>query len=76
MGPSEVLPGVWRWTARHPEWRPGAEPESPADWGPSVGSIAYPVSEALVLVDPLLPADRPALLAWLTASRPAEECTC
>ena len=25
----EIAPGLWRWTAPHPEWAPGAEPDSP-----------------------------------------------
>ena len=46
---------LWRWTAPHPGWRPGAEPESPADWLPDVGAVAYAAPGALVLVDPLVP---------------------
>jgi len=52
---AELRPGLWRWTARHPEWRPGAEPESADDWPPEVGCVAYAAPRALVLVDPLLP---------------------
>jgi glyoxylase-like metal-dependent hydrolase (beta-lactamase superfamily II) len=51
----EIAPGLLRWTARHPEWRPGAEPGSPADWPPDVGSVLYEAPGALVLIDPLLP---------------------
>jgi hypothetical protein len=51
----ELRPGLWRWTARHPEWKPDAEPDSPADWPPDVGSVAYAAPDALVLVDPLVP---------------------
>jgi hypothetical protein len=61
----EILPGVWRWTARHPAWRPGAKPESPADWEPDVGSVAHLAGGELVLIDPLVPDDRPELLEWL-----------
>jgi hypothetical protein len=28
----ELRPGLFRWTARHPDWEADAEPESPADW--------------------------------------------
>jgi glyoxylase-like metal-dependent hydrolase (beta-lactamase superfamily II) len=52
----ELRPGLHRWTARHPEWQDGAEPESPADWPPDVGCVAYEAEDALVLVDPLVPA--------------------
>jgi hypothetical protein len=45
----EVAPGIWRWTATHPEWQPHNE------WGREVASFAFAVSETLVLVDPLVP---------------------
>ena len=54
----ELRPGLYRWTARHPDAEADPEPGSPADWGPDVGSVAYRASDALVLVDPLVPADR------------------
>ena len=50
----ELAPGLHRWIARHPAWEPGAEPGSPADWPPDVGSVAYEAPDALVLVDPLV----------------------
>ena len=50
----ELAPGLHRWTLRHPAWKPGAEPRSPADWPPDVGSVAYEAPDALVLVDPLV----------------------
>ena len=49
----ELRPGLWRWTARHPDWTPddgGAE-----GWGPDVGCVYYEVPDAIVLVDPLVP---------------------
>ena len=46
---NEIAPGIWRWTARHPEWHTHIE------WGHEVASYAL-VGEALVLIDPLLPA--------------------
>jgi hypothetical protein len=54
----ELLPGLYRWTARHPDAEADPQPGSPADWGPDVGSVAYAARDALVLVDPLVPADR------------------
>jgi hypothetical protein len=36
----ELRPGLWRWTARHPEAEADPEPGSPADWPPDVGSVA------------------------------------
>jgi glyoxylase-like metal-dependent hydrolase (beta-lactamase superfamily II) len=43
--------GLWRWTARHPEWT--------ADewWDPAVGCVYYEAPEAVALIDPLVPAD-------------------
>jgi hypothetical protein len=54
-----VAPGLYRWTARHPEAEANPQVGSPADWGPDVGSVAYAAADALVLVDPLVPDDRP-----------------
>lgn len=63
---TELAAGLYRWTSRHPDWRPGARPESVADWPLEVGSIAYGAPSALVLVDPLIPEDaRASFLAWL-----------
>jgi len=41
--------GLWRWTARHPEWHPG-------DWGAEVGCYALVAPGRTVLIDPLAPA--------------------
>ncbi len=57
----ELRPGLFRWTAIHPEAAPEPTTGSPDDWGPDVGSVAYAAPDALVLVDPLVPADRPGL---------------
>lgn len=54
----ELRRGLHRWTARHPEAETDPEPGSSADWGPDVGSVAYEAPDALLLVDPLVPADR------------------
>jgi len=51
----EIRPGLWRWTARHPDWRPGAAPQSAADWPPDVGCVLCETSDATVLIDPLVP---------------------
>lgn len=48
--PAELAPGLWRWTARHPEWHPGA-------FGAEVASFALRAGDDLLLVDPLLPDD-------------------
>jgi hypothetical protein len=60
----EIAPGLSRWTAPHPEWRPGAEPDSPGDWQREVGCVACLLADAVVFIDPLLPAERDDLWAW------------
>jgi hypothetical protein len=51
----ELRPGLYRWTARHPSWKPGARPESVADWPQLVGCVAVDLGEEVVFVDPLVP---------------------
>jgi hypothetical protein len=48
----ELAPGLWRWTARHPDWRnwPGW-PDTPEE----VGCVYYEAPDAVVLIDPLIP---------------------
>jgi glyoxylase-like metal-dependent hydrolase (beta-lactamase superfamily II) len=46
-----IAGGLWRWTAAHPEWTPDS------DWPRDVGSVYYEGPEAVVLIDPLVPAD-------------------
>jgi hypothetical protein len=60
----EIAPGIWRWTAPHPEWQPDVE------WGREVASFALAVDETLVLVDPLVPDDVWPRLDELAAGRP------
>ncbi|MGH2980480.1 MAG: hypothetical protein ACRDKV_00355 [Solirubrobacterales bacterium] len=61
----EIRPGLYRWTAAHPEWSPGAAAGSPADWPQEVGCVLVEGPEATVLIDPLLPADRDSFLDML-----------
>ena len=51
MDVRELRPGLWRWTAAHPEW------EHAEHWGPQVGSVYAELPDALVMVDPLVPQD-------------------
>ena len=51
MDVRELRPGLWRWTADHPEW------EHAETWGPEVGSVYAELPDALVMVDPLVPQD-------------------
>jgi glyoxylase-like metal-dependent hydrolase (beta-lactamase superfamily II) len=48
-----LRPGLWRWTAPHPAWTPaegGLE-----GWPREVGSVYLETTEAIVLVDPIVP---------------------
>ena len=58
VGLDELRPGLWRWTARHPDADLDPKPGSPADWPPDVGCVACAAPGALVVVDPLVPAGR------------------
>jgi glyoxylase-like metal-dependent hydrolase (beta-lactamase superfamily II) len=44
-----IADGLWRWTAPHPEWKPGD------DWDQDVGCVYVETPEAVVLIDPLVP---------------------
>jgi hypothetical protein len=60
----EITAGLWRWTARHPAWRPGAEPGSPGDWDPNVGCVLCVDARSVLFLDPLLPADADGFWRW------------
>ena len=45
----EIAEGLWRWTARHPDWKPSD------DWDAEVGCVYCETPGAVVLVDPLAP---------------------
>lgn len=60
-----IRPGLWRWTAAHPEWVGGAKPESPSDWPRDIGCVLFDAPDATVLIDPLLPDGDEAFLARL-----------
>jgi hypothetical protein len=62
----EIVPGLARWTAPHPDWSPQAAPGSSADWEQYVGSVLYEMPNAVALIDPLLPSEgRSEFLRWL-----------
>ena len=52
MTVSELTPGLWRWTAPHPDWK------EESDWQQEVGCVYYEAPEATVLIDPLVPPER------------------
>ncbi|HEX4188657.1 MAG TPA: hypothetical protein VHY83_12220 [Solirubrobacteraceae bacterium] len=64
--PEEIAPGLLRWTAPHPDWKPPAVAGSSSDWEEMVGSVLYEQPEVATLIDPLLPREeRDAFLRWL-----------
>ena len=55
MDVRELRPGLWRWTAPHPDWTP--EQGGPDGWEREVGCVSCESAGALVLIDPLAPAE-------------------
>jgi hypothetical protein len=55
MDVTQLGAGLWRWVVPHPEWKP--EFDRPDGWGRMVASVYAELDEALVLIDPLVPAD-------------------
>ena len=52
MDVEQLQPGLWRWTAIHPDWKEGDE------WAQQVCSVYYEAPRATVLFDPLVPPER------------------
>lgn len=46
----QLTDGLWRWTARHPDWHPG-------EFGAEVACFAAQAGDTTLLIDPLLPED-------------------
>ena len=65
MEVQELRPGLWRWTASHPEW------DHAEQWGPEVGSVYAELADSLVVVDPLVPDDEEDLF-WSALDRDVE----
>jgi hypothetical protein len=55
LGVQEIETGLWHWTAPHPEWDP--EPRPTMGWVEDVGSVYCELPGAILLVDPVVPAD-------------------
>ena len=52
----ELAPGLFRWTAPHPDWRgDDFEDDAPQSWPRDVGCVAAHVDGATVFIDPLVP---------------------
>jgi glyoxylase-like metal-dependent hydrolase (beta-lactamase superfamily II) len=52
MNGAEIIPGVWRFEAVHPEWSPDDGGED--GWEPSVGWYAVATAAGVIFVDPLV----------------------
>jgi hypothetical protein len=64
VSPVELFPGLWRWTAPHSAWRPGAAKDSPGDWGRDVGCVLWVEGDAATFIDPLVPAPEARFWEW------------
>jgi glyoxylase-like metal-dependent hydrolase (beta-lactamase superfamily II) len=60
-----VVEGLWRWSARHPEWKPGE------GWDADVWCVYAETADAVVLIDPLVPEDEPERF-WRALDRDVE----
>ena len=60
----ELRPGLWRWTAPHPEWQPADEEGTPASWPRDVGCVLYETGAHGVFIDPLATPDDGAFWSW------------
>jgi hypothetical protein len=57
---TEIVPGLLRWCAPHPDWTPQD------DWDRLVCSVLYELEDVVALIDPLLPSEgREEFLEWL-----------
>jgi hypothetical protein len=54
----ELADGLWRWTAEHPEWRPGE------GWEPTVAGYYVEADDATLLIDPQLPSGADEARFW------------
>jgi glyoxylase-like metal-dependent hydrolase (beta-lactamase superfamily II) len=55
MDVEQVADGLWRWTTPHPDWTPATLEDD--GWDRDVACVYYEAADAVVLVDPLVPAE-------------------
>lgn len=67
MDATELAPGLWRWTAPHPDWRPGATAGSSSDWPQEVGCALLQSDAAAVFIDALPSAEESEFWRWADA---------
>lgn len=71
LGVQEIERGLWRWTAPHPEWDP--HPYPAGGWVEEVGSVYCELPGAILLIDPVVPADTEAASRlWSALDRDVE----
>jgi glyoxylase-like metal-dependent hydrolase (beta-lactamase superfamily II) len=63
MEVERIADGLWRWTAPHPEWKPGD------DWDEDVGCVYVETPDAVVLIDPLVPQGDDRAVFWEALDR-------
>lgn len=51
----ELAPGLWRWTALHPDWTPDDAGDD--GWEQDVGCVYVETPSTVVLIDPLVPGE-------------------
>jgi glyoxylase-like metal-dependent hydrolase (beta-lactamase superfamily II) len=61
--PEELEHGLWRWTAPHPEWKPGTS-DTADDWSRDVGCALFQTSSMVLFIDPLLPPSTSPFWRW------------
>lgn len=57
----KLTTGLWRWTARHPEWHPG-------EFGAEVACFLAQAGDTTLLIDPLLPPEPAPVLDAIEAT--------
>ncbi|MDQ6818947.1 MAG: hypothetical protein M3076_01190 [Actinomycetota bacterium] len=62
--PKQIVAGLWRWTAPHPDWPEDGEPGSSDDWPQVVGCVLYETAGWAIFFDPLLPLDTERFWGW------------
>jgi hypothetical protein len=67
----EIESGLWRWAASHPEWDP--DPAPTTGWVEQVASVYCELPGAILLVDPVVPANAAdAARLWSALDRDVE----
>jgi glyoxylase-like metal-dependent hydrolase (beta-lactamase superfamily II) len=70
---AELAPGLWRWTAPHPDWTP--EEYEREGWEQDVGAVYWEGEDATCLIDPILPRGRNDLIRfWHHLDQDVERC--